>query len=77
MYEEWSEALAAEKSLKEKMKDLHTDQWDAFKYAEVAWPDYPKYTPGLQAGTLAWHKQRAKRFERPAGAGNLWERAKT
>jgi hypothetical protein len=77
MYEEWSEALAAEKSLKEKMKDLHTDQWDAFKYAEVAWPDYPKYQPGLQVGTLAWHKQRAKRFEQRAGSGNLWERAKT
>lgn len=58
MYEEWSEALAPEKSFKEKMKDLNVDEWDAFKYAEVAWPDVPKYVPQPEPGTFGHYKMR-------------------
>jgi hypothetical protein len=35
------------------MKDLRTDSWDAFKYAEVAWPDVPEYTPKPKHGSYA------------------------
>lgn len=37
-YEEHPEASRAERALKEKMHDLHVDEWDAFKYAEAARP---------------------------------------
>lgn len=66
VYEEWSEGVAADKSPKEKMKDLRTDQFDAFKYAEVAWPDYPRYTAPPAPGTLNWWKGRAQPPKQPA-----------
>lgn len=31
-FEEWADTQAGHKPLKEKMKDYHVDQWDAFKY---------------------------------------------
>jgi hypothetical protein len=53
VYEEWAAGQEAARSPKEKMKDLRTDSWDAFKYAEVAWPDVPEYTPKPKHGSYA------------------------
>jgi len=41
-FEEWAESQQSEHELKEKMHNLHMDEFDAFKYAEVARP-----RPGL------------------------------
>ena len=57
MYEEWSDALMSEKAPKEKMRGLNVDEWDAFKYAEAAWPDVPKFVPQPEPGTFAHYKR--------------------
>lgn len=56
VYEEYSEATRHEHQLKETMKDLHVDEWDAFKYAEVATEDPPRYSPRPKSGTYGWFK---------------------
>jgi len=76
MYEEWSEALAPEKSLKEKMKDLHTDSWDAFKFAEVAWPNCPVYRAPDVYGSMDWRKKEEKKRIHPERTGDLWRSAR-
>ena len=72
-YEEWSESLASERSPKEKIKNLEVDYWDAMKYAEVFWPQYPIYTPPPAVGTFMWYKQQGRETSR-RGLGNIMER---
>jgi hypothetical protein len=57
MYQEWSEESMHDHAPKEKMKDLNVDEWDAAKYAEVYWSDYPRYVMQAEPGTLSWFKQ--------------------
>jgi len=65
MYEEWSEALMSEKAPKEKMKGVNVDEWDAFKYAEAAWPDVPRFVPQAEPGTMAHYKMRLAALTSP------------
>jgi hypothetical protein len=75
MYAEWAEDSAHEHGPKEKMKDLNVDEWDAMKYAEVAWPDYPRYRATEEAGTFHWYKSQTdprRRAKLTPKSGNLY-----
>ncbi|HUT59103.1 MAG TPA: hypothetical protein VNA25_14740, partial [Phycisphaerae bacterium] len=67
VYQQWSEGVAADKNPHEKMKDLRVDEFDAFKYAEVAWPDYPRYSAPAKSGTYAWFKGRYRDMSKVGG----------
>lgn len=61
MYEDHSEAIASQKSKKETIRDLHTDEWDAMKYAESMWPEGPTYRAPLHPGSFAWRERSYRR----------------
>jgi hypothetical protein len=75
VYQEFSETTRHEHQLKEEMKNLHVDEWDAFKYAEVATETPPKYIPKPKSGSYGWFKQRYEAMGdkgKKPGSGNLY-----
>jgi hypothetical protein len=70
MYEEWTEALEHDHAKKEKIRDREVDCFDAFKYAESRWPDYPKWRQQAEPGSFAWRKQIDQARARPPKAGD-------
>lgn len=60
-YEENPEASRSEKSLREKMHDLHVDEWDAFKYAEAARPTPTTRTNVVPMGSMAYLRNLVKK----------------
>lgn len=61
VYQEYSETTKHDHSLKEEMKDLRMDEFDAFKYAEVATEDPPKHIPRPKSGSYGWFKLQYER----------------
>lgn len=51
-YEDWQERLRDDRALKEKMHDLHMDEWDAFKYAEVSRQNPTSQKPVARFGSV-------------------------
>ena len=70
-FEEWAESQQSEHDLKEKMHNLHMDEFDAFKYAEVARP-----TPGMlkakpSRNSFSGIKQQIAKIEKQKKRANM------
>lgn len=70
-FDEFSEGIRETRALKETIRDKDNDTFDATKYDEVQWREYPVYTPEVMEGTLAWHRA-AYRREHAKAPGDVF-----
>ena len=75
MYKEYTEATGGQRQLQETIRDLHVDEWDAFKYAEVYWPEFPEHIAQSQPGTYAWREERYRIQALKGRDGAIWRKS--